>query len=317
MTSPCDEAPGPSPVVIRSGQNEAAFRARILDYLSDGVYFVDLDRRITYWNRGAERLTGFSAEEVVGTYCFDNLLAHINAKGCHLCIGGCPLSVAIDEDRFIEHFIYLRHKQGHRVPVSVRAMPMKNEQGEIVGAVEVFSDSTLEKITERRIGELETIAFRDSLTGLPNRRYIGLKVHQALEEVQDFGRPFGLALLDIDHFKRVNDSWGHGVGDAVLRTIADTLSRSLRANDIVGRWGGEEFLAIVADVSAAALEEIAERWRHLIAESSVAVQDRQIRVTVSIGVTLLSGHDVAETAIERADRLMYQSKVTRNKTTLG
>lgn len=306
---------GSSPQVTSS--LSAAFRARILDSLYDGVYFVDLDRRITYWNSGAERLTGFAANEVVGSYCFDNILAHVDDAGCELCKEACPLMAAMEQDRNIEHRVYLRHKEGHRIPISVRTAPLKDEQGRVIGAVEVFSDSTGLKTLERRIGELETIAFRDPLTGLPNRRYSALKVQQAIRETKQFGRSYGLVFLDVDNFKEANDTSMHGGGDAILRMIADTLSHNLRPSDVAGRWGGDEFMAIVADVNPRSLTAIAERWRQLIASSSIYLNGVRVHVTVSIGATLLMTQDTSDLAIHRADQLMYRSKQSRNQTTLG
>ena len=92
------------------------------------------------------------------------------------------------------------------------------------------------------MNELEQLAFRDALTGVPNRRYFELKVEQGLEEHRRFGRLYGLLLFDVDRIKQVNDSHGHDVGDAVLKTVARTLVEGLRTVDVVGRWGGEEFL---------------------------------------------------------------------------
>lgn len=298
-------------------QQDADFRANILDCLYDGVYFVDLNRRITYWNQGAERLTGFRAEEVVGSFCYDNILAHVDAHGCQLCVSQCPLVAAIEQNRLQEHDVYLRHKRGHRVPVSVRASPMKSQNGDVIGAVEVFSDSSRKKAVERRVDELETIAFHDPLTSLPNRRYMSLKVQQCIQEIAHLKRTFGLIFLDIDHFKLINDTWGHKIGDFVLQEISETLMQNLRSDDVVGRWGGEEFLAILADVTPATMQDLAERCRKLIAESSVPVLDARIQTTVSIGATMLSHLDRSEEAIERADRLMYRSKTTRNRTTVG
>ena len=303
--------------VISPNQHSAAFRARLLDSLYDGVYFVDTERRITYWNHGAERLTGFSAAEAVGTHCHDNLLAHVDAQGCQLCMNGCPLLTAIHEDRSLESSVYLRHKQGHRIPVSVRVVPIHDTQEKVIGAVEVFSDSSRGISAERRVSELESIAFRDPLTMLPNRRYIALRVQQSLEETREFKRRFALLLFDIDRFKRVNDTWGHAAGDALLRTVAGTLTHSLRDNDLVGRWGGDEFLAILADVTPASMKKLAERCRQLIAQCAVPLHSSRIQTTVSIGATMLKRTDDAEKAIERADRLMYQSKTTRNRTTSG
>ena len=299
-------------------QFPSSFYEKLLDSMYDGVYFVNRDRKMTYWNAGAERLTGYSASEAVGKHCFDNFLGHVDETGKPLCTSGCPLSNVMSDGQPRECEIYLRHKNGHRVPISVRALPIRNNDGVIVGAVEVFSDSTAKRRADERVGELENLAFRDSLTNLPNRRYLELKVAQALQDHQQFGRECGLLLFDLDHFKRVNDTHGHDVGDAVLKGIAETLMQSLRTADLVGRWGGEEFLVLMPDVRAIALGDLAERCRVLIAQSSVAHDAIRVSVTASIGATVLGHTDSAATAIRRADELMYQSKRSGgNRTTTG
>ena len=187
-----------------------------------------------------------------------------------------------------------------------------------MGAVEVFNDISARKRVERRVHELEGMAFRDPLTRLPNRRYIELKVKQSFEELQQFGRPFGLLMFDVDHFKQVNDRHGHDTGDGVLKVVSETMTKSLRGNDIVGRWGGEEFLAVLFDVNAGLLRDLAERCRSLVAASGVLSGDSRISVTVSVGATLVTREDSIQGAIKRADHLMYVSKSSgRNKVTVG
>jgi diguanylate cyclase (GGDEF)-like protein/PAS domain S-box-containing protein len=297
---------------------DAEFRARLLDCLYDGVYFVDRHRTITYWNRGAEELTGFKAEEIVGTQCPDDLLMHADGTGRHLCTDGCPLVDAIARGCNTEHDLTLRHKAGHRVPVRVRVAPIRNEKGEFIGAVEVFSDSTHLKAVERRAGEMETLAFRDPLTSLPNRRFSSLKVEQALEEVRQFGRQYGLIMVDVDRFKCINDRWGHRTGDIVLIALANLLTESVRPADTVGRWGGEEFLILIADVTAPSFCDLAARCCALVAERPVQADQASIPLTISAGATLLHAADTAESAVQRADRLMYQSKVSgRNQVRFG
>jgi diguanylate cyclase (GGDEF)-like protein/PAS domain S-box-containing protein len=297
----------------------SSFYEKILDNMNEGVYFVNRERKITYWNQGAERLAGYDAGETVGKHCCDNLLGHVDEAGKSLCAGGCPLSrVMQDGQPRIEEF-YLRHKQGHRVPVSVRVLPMRNAEGSIVGAVEVFSDSAVKMKFEKRVSELEQLAFRDALTGLPNRRHIELKVEQGLQDHQRLGRLYGLLMFDVDRFKHVNDTYGHDVGDELLKVVGETVVRGLRSIDIVGRWGGEEFLVLAPDVDALALGDLAERCRVLIAQSSVAANgSSRVAVTASIGATVLSHSDCAESAIGRADELMYQSKRSGgDRTTAG
>jgi diguanylate cyclase (GGDEF)-like protein/PAS domain S-box-containing protein len=304
--------------VNSSGESVPSVHEKLLDSLFDGVYFVDKERRIQYWNQGAEHLTGYSASEAVGRHCYDNFLVHVNEGGHVLCLEGCPLVSTIGDGERREAEVYLRHKLGHRVPVSVRVAPIVDSAGDIVGAVEVFSDRTAKKNIERRVGELEHLAFHDALTGVPNRRYVELKVKQAIQEVEQFGRRVGLLMIDVDHFKQVNDNYGHEIGDDALRAVCTTLTHVLRSGDTVGRWGGEEFLAIVSDVNPVALSAFAERCRMLIAESAIPVGSEHLRITVSLGATVMKAGDSGQSVIKRADELMYRSKTTgRNRVTLG
>lgn len=306
------------PQISSPPESDLSFHERLLDSLYDGVYFVDSERRITYWNQGAEQLTGYSSEEMVGRSCFDNFLMHVDEEGCALCLGGCPLAATIEDGERRQAEIYLRHKLGHRVPVSVRVAPIRDSAGRIVGAVEVFSDISAKKQLERRAGELESLAFRDALTGVSNRRHIELQVEQAIQEVEQFGRKIGLLMVDVDNFKQVNDTYGHEIGDATLKAVCNTLAHNLRPGDTVGRWGGDEFLVIVKDLSGKGLAALAERDKMLIAESAVPFGDEHLQLTASLGATLLRPEETAASAIKRADELMYKSKVSgRNRATVG
>jgi len=296
----------------------SSFYEKLLDNMHDGVYFVNRERRITYWNDGAQRLSGYTPDQVIGRHCCDNLLGHVDKSGRPLCSDGCPLSEVLLDGQSRQEEIYLRHKDGYRVPVSVRVLPVRKSDGNIVGAVEVFTDSTAGKKVEKRVSELEQLAFRDPLTGLPNRRFLQLKVEQGLQEHCSFGRLYGLLMFDIDRFKQVNDTHGHGVGDALLKAVAATLVRGLRPVDIVGRWGGEEFLVLMPELDAVGLSDLAERCRVLIAQSSVAAVSSRVSATASIGATVLDHSDSAESAIRRVDQLMYESKRSGgDRTTTG
>jgi diguanylate cyclase (GGDEF)-like protein/PAS domain S-box-containing protein len=293
----------------------SGFYEKLLDHMRDGVSFVNRERKITYWNEGAERLAGYTAGEVVGKECGESMMACLDEAGKALCNHGCPMdSVMLDgEPRVTESFI--RHQQGHRVPVSVQVMPIRNSAGSIVVAVEVFSDSTVKLKFDKRVTELEHLAFRDALTGLPNRRYMELKVEQGLQDHQRVGRLYGLLMFDVDRFKEVNGTHGHETGDFVLKAIGESVARGLRPEDIVGRWGGEEFLVLAPDVDALTLGDLAERCRVLIAQSSVATGSSRVSVTASIGATVLLHSDSASSVIIRADELMYQSKHSGGDTT--
>ncbi|HEY6837725.1 MAG TPA: PAS domain S-box protein, partial [Geobacteraceae bacterium] len=118
------------------------FFRKLLDNLYDGVYFVDRDRLITYWNKGAERISGYTAEEVMGKSCKDSLLVHMDDKGTILCLAGCPLAATMEDRKERRAEVYLHHKDGHRVPVVVRVAPIPDRAGKIIGAVEIFSENS-------------------------------------------------------------------------------------------------------------------------------------------------------------------------------
>ncbi|MGD0913282.1 MAG: sensor domain-containing diguanylate cyclase [Terracidiphilus sp.] len=318
-TSESSEDPEACPQELTLGPGStSSLQSQLCDNLFDGVYFVDRDRKIAYWNRGAEELTGYKSEEVVGSACFDNLLMHVNNEGCELCQGACPLAATIKDGKRRESEVYLRHKSGHRVPVSVRVSPIRDNSGAIIGAVEVFSDITSKKNIERRAQDLETEAYLDPLTLLSNRRHITMAMTHVLQEMDEFGTRAGLLVVDIDHFKDVNDQFGHSVGDQVLKTVAETLTHALRPPDLLGRWGGDEFLVLARGTDIESLKKIAERCRKMVEASSVLADGNRIKTTVSIGGALMERGKPAQWAFDRADGFLYVCKASgRNLCIVG
>ena len=294
------------------------FIKNLLEELHDGLYIVDRQRIIRYWNRAAERITGFPASEVVGKPCSADILTHVDAEGCNLCQSTCPLSEVLKTGRNTDAEVYLHHKEGHRKPVSVRVIPMRDEKGQIMGAVELFTDLTGKEAYMLRVKELEVLAMVDSLTGLPNRRFMENELSTRIEERKRIGVPFGVLFIDIDHFKKFNDTWGHNVGDRVLKYVARTFTSNSRPFDVYSRWGGEEFIGLVRNVHADGLAGIGERLRMLVANSYILHQGKKISVTVSMGATVFKDGDTSQSVLERVDVLLYESKFAgRNRLTLG
>ena len=294
------------------------FYRNLLDNLMDGVYFVDTDRKITYWNKGAERITGYSPDEVVGSHCFDNLLNHVDYSGRQLCQGKCPLAETIEDGTLRKEDLFLQHKNGERIPVSVRIAPIKAD-GQIIGAVESFSDNSAKVAALQRVEHLMQENLTDPLTGIGNRRYAEITLQNRFDEISRYNWRFGLLFFDIDHFKQVNDDYGHAAGDCVLKAVADDLARNIRSFDFVGRWGGEEFIILLVNIdSRDILIETADRFRMLVESSHIAIQDKRIQVTVSVGVTISHKDDTIDSLLNRADNLMYESKRNgRNRITFG
>lgn len=289
-----------------------------MNQLFDGVYFVNTERQIQFWNGGAERLTGYKSCEAVGSYCWNNMLAHVDEDGRALCHDGCPLQASIEDGAPREADIFLRHKDGHRVSVHVRVAPMLDVNGDIVGGIEVFTDNTIRETILRRVAEMERMAQLDGLTNLANRRYMEDTLDVACSGQDRRAGQGGVLFMDVDHFKRINDTFGHDAGDMVLKMVAGSLANALRANDTAARWGGEEFVAHLSDVSAESLFGVARRVQRLIAESSLVYNGERLATTVSIGATLIETGDTRQTVFKRADALMYRSKEAgRNCVTVG
>jgi diguanylate cyclase (GGDEF)-like protein/PAS domain S-box-containing protein len=290
---------------------------QVLDNLLDGVYFTDRERRITYWNQAAESLSGYRAEEVIGKHCADNILMHVDDSGCLLCRGECPLSRTMADGRPHRAEVYLHHKSGHRVPVEVRVCPIEGKNGEVVGAVEIFNDNSRQKAVRERATELTKLAFLDPASQVANRRYLDQQLSQQLDQHCKGRNPFGIILVDLDQFKSINDTYGHVAGDAALVTVAKTLSGCLRASDVLGRWGGDEFLVILPGITKEILGVTSERCRALVARSTVPVEGSEIQVTVSVGAAMAVPGDSAESLLMRADQHLYRSKQSgRNSVSL-
>jgi diguanylate cyclase (GGDEF)-like protein/PAS domain S-box-containing protein len=296
--------------------DDSLFR-ELLDNLYDGVYFVDTEQTILFWNRGAERLTGYRKDEVIGSCCRDHILRHVTGEGVLLCEHDCPLHAAMQNGQPAEEEIFLHHKDGHRMPVRVRVSPVRDGNGTVIGAIEVFSDNSEKIHSLEIIHELERKVFLDPLTGLANRRYMDAALPARFDELQRYGWPFGIVMMDIDHFKDVNDHYGHDIGDEALKMIARTLLGGSRSSDIIGRWGGEEFIAVLTNVTALKLLNSAERYRVLVEQSSLPLESGLIRVTISAGATLVTPADTPETIIKRADNLLYQSKTAGRNLVTG
>jgi diguanylate cyclase (GGDEF)-like protein/PAS domain S-box-containing protein len=280
------------------------------DVLHEGLYVTDRDRRILYWNPAAERITGFAASEVEGRRCADNLLMHVDGDGCSLCIEGCPLSATMTDRRNREAHVFLHHKQGHRLPVSVRAQPLYDARGSVVGAIEVFTDTSPVDQLRATIARLEVLALVDPLTQIPNRRYLDSELASQMSSFQRSGVEFGVSLFDVDHFKRFNDEHGHAVGDIALQTVARTMSATVRAHDTVGRWGGEEFLIVLPATDLTGLKVLAQRVCRMVRHSRVHAGTRSLSVSVSGGTAQVRPGDTVATLVERADALMYEAKRT-------
>ena len=266
--------------VVEQALRDAALHKALLDQLDAGIYIVDRDRRILYWNAGAERISGYLAHEVTGHFCHGDLLMHCDNAGEVLCGKGCPLSMVMNDGKPRECTIFLRHRHGHRVPVHVRSRAIYDPDSVAIGAVEIFEEAIAPARGGLRV--LQAFGCLDALTGAAHRAYGEMRVRQSIEALNLFGIPFGWFRIGLDGSGELEHRCGHGVLDAALKMIAATLDRNLGSFDVLTRWALTEFRIEVNHCSRLELADLAEKLLTLVRASSLEWWGDRLRVGISM-----------------------------------
>lgn len=262
------------------------FYRTVLNHLHEGVYFVDVDRKITFWNNGAEKISGYSEAEVIHKPCYWNVLLHQDNEGHNLCDKHCPVALTLQDGVLREETLVLRHKDGYRIPVAARIFPITTPSKQIVGAVQVFSDLTIGGDQSKKLKALATLAYFDLVTGLANRRYVESRLGIMLAEYKKTLSPFGMLLVNIVGFKLLNDKYGTEIGDQVLRSVARSIAAEVGTGDIAARWDGTRFVLIIPNTKRAVLMLLAEKIKGVAMRAANSVNSDEVPLTVSIAGTI-------------------------------
>ncbi|RCW52997.1 sensor domain-containing diguanylate cyclase [Halanaerobium sp. ST460_2HS_T2] len=283
------------------------------------AYYVDQERKIKNWNQEALKLSGYKFDHVKDKFCYDNILQHINSEGVNLCQNGCPLHKTLEDGKVREAQVFLHHKKGHRMPVKVRTVPVKNNGG-VIGAVEYFIDNKTEPNFDTEITELKNKNFIDHLTGASNRHHLEYVLKKIISEKVFEEQNIAFCFFDIDNFKLINDNYGHLVGDQALKMTVKTIKANLRPADKIFRWGGDEFALLLFNIdSKRDLKKIIKRLLIFINKSYFMIEDKtKVSITTSWGASLIKETDEYKKLLKRVDSLMYRSKNNgKNKVSLG
>ncbi len=284
----------------------------ILENVATGVYVVTADREILYWNKAAEKITGFPENEIVGLKCYETRLKHLDDNGVNLCKNECPLVKSVKTRKKIEEKLWVHTKDSSIKHILVKTIPLYRK-GKAVGAVETFDDISQIDEIERINRELKEMSIKDELTNLYNKRglyeLLGSIIAKAGRGVKS-----AVLMIDIDKFKKVNDRCGHIEGDRILVKLSERLKKSLRIEDMIfrpvsARFGGDEFVVILEIGEKTSKENvmfIAERISKSLNEIETCVGP----LKVSIGITPVFENDNAEKLLNRADNALYSSKIS-------
>lgn len=270
--------------------------AQALDATQDAVMIANAQGEIEFVNHGFELITGYSRVEALGQN------PAMLKSGEHTEAFYGRLWASIQSGQTFRSVFINRHKLGHLIHCEETVSPIRDAGGAVTYFVSVIRDQTARAHTEQTLREQAT---RDPLTDLLNRRAGEWQLERAFLAAREGQKPFCLIMADVDHFKAINDTWGHPAGDQVLQRVAAVLRTGVRATDSVVRWGGEEFLLVLPYCEQAAALLQAERLRERVAD---AEQGEMGRVTVSMGVAELQRGETLANLMERVDQALYQAK---------
>ncbi|HEY1801508.1 MAG TPA: diguanylate cyclase [Terriglobales bacterium] len=273
----------------------------VLSSLQTGVYLMDRDRKIQFWNDGAERLTGYLGHEVLGHSCQDNLLKECHEEGCSSCRGLCPVRDTLLNGRKKVSQMYFHHKDGRRIPVHVWTVPIRDEHGSIIGAAESFENqrSSLEK---RRVqNTLASYGCLDETTGIPNLGFTQFHLRENLAGFEEYRVPFSVLLTRIENLDQFRLKYGREAGDTILGLVARNLKNTLRPTDFLGRWDDDKFLAIALSCENQGIKSLVDRVLRVLHYEGIQWWGDELLATTSIGYATVMTGDTMETLIGRAE----------------
>lgn len=277
-------------------------RHTLVESMSDGVIVLDTQDRLVDINPAARKVMGSGRQPRLGERVEEVFSEWADLVAAFHNVREIRTEISVGEP-----------PQSH---LDLKISPLYNRRGHFLGRLVVWRDITPLKNAQ---AELQEQAIRDPLTGLYNRRYLSETLHRELARADRGNYPVSLVMMDIDHFKNLNDTFGHNTGDEVLLTFAAQLLAEARVDDTVCRYGGEEFLVVLPNISSATAYEIAERWRKLFQEGHTIGEGKSMEVTVSCGIAEFPiNGNTCEALVAAADRSLYQAKAMgRNRVVMG
>ncbi|MGM0593843.1 MAG: EAL domain-containing protein [Pseudomonadota bacterium] len=285
---------------LSTSQRNLHLAEKVIESSLEGILITDADGVIERVNPAFTRLTGYTAEEAIGQ------TPALLRSGRHDADFYAQMWRSIREDGHWQGEVWNRRKNGEVYPELLTVAAIHDDKGALTHYAALFSDISEIKENEERIRNL---AYYDALTGLPNRRLFQDRLSVAIAHAHRNGSRLGVVFVDLDRFKRINDSLGHAMGDKLLRTVTERLLEAVREDDTVARMGGDEFVILLTDASSVdAIVQVARRIIERMTQP-VPLGEQELVVTCSLGISFYpdDGHEI-DTLIQNADTAMYRAK---------
>ncbi|HTP67732.1 MAG TPA: diguanylate cyclase [Dongiaceae bacterium] len=279
----------------------------VLEALPVAIWAVNRDGRVLLWTAGAEQMTGYLRQEILGRPFPDNLHQENNHQTAATISRFTPLQETLREGRSVVASLSLRTRSGQLLPVKLQTVVLRDDSGTVIGAAELCESSHPTEISERRQNRLIGYGCLDSATGLLNHSLIQARLKGCLDIYALYPIPFCVLCVTTDNLQKVRERYGQAAVDAIFLTVAQTVENALRPTDYVGRWLGQEFLVILNECSQADLPKIGERLCKAVRQVEVSWWGDILHATASIGATVVHDHDAASSMISRAESALRES----------
>jgi diguanylate cyclase len=286
--------------------------SQLFDTVNIGLVVLDCDLKVRYWNRWMEFYSGIPSERIVDVPLFEFFPSLNTPKFLRSCKSVLAFGNFAFFSQKLHHYLFPFRADSSFVSrfefmqQSCSMGPLRDEAKNITSLYLTVQDVTELAAYEHRLLEMN---MRDGLTGIYNRRFLEKRLAEEFERHVRYNRNFSVIMFDIDFFKKVNDTYGHQCGDAILKGVSGMIASMIRKTDFLARYGGEEFCCLLPETDLASATVLAERFRNSIAGMKQAYQEQEVMVTISLGVSQLSKQIPSPASLlEKADEALYQAK---------
>jgi PAS domain S-box-containing protein len=279
---------------------------RMLEDLPAGLCVVDVQKKIVLWSSGAERMTGHLRHEIIGHSCVAEPLLHCDQPGCEFCDEHCPVAKAMKTSQGVDATGFMRHKDGHEIPVRIRAVPVHNQHGSIIGALETLEE--LQSGINRERGDASPSPdYLDNVTGVASRPMMQAHLQARLAALPQAKVAPWVLLIQVHGLAHFRASLGMEAASSLLRVMVRTVESSIWTSDLIGRWSDDQFLLIVDGSREEKIQTFGERIRRTLAAEGIEWWGERRTLPLRIAGTEAKPGDTVESVLHRLHSLMAAS----------